>query len=140
MSNATQYQSPATSSATVAVAPPREDPPASWVGSRFKRVRSGGHVYWPETFGRKTYRGGEGYVIDSAIELEREWCKGQEFRLEDAPDATAATPFDHPRALHAIAALEQAKNPAPEPVRYQQPSGAPQARKPKQNFKETEGE
>lgn len=52
-----------------------------------KRVKKGEHLHWPPTIaeGDKRYRGGEGYVLDMDAPLEKQWCAGQLYKLEDAP-------------------------------------------------------
>lgn len=57
-------------------------------------------------FGQDTYRGSAGYVVDWTQPLERLWCKGQEFKLENVPEAELAsakpTPHTHPQAVIAL--------------------------------------
>lgn len=47
-------------------------------------------------------RGTRGYVVDLDAPCEAEWCKGQEHKLEPAPEATEATKIVHPQALALI--------------------------------------
>lgn len=58
-------------------------------------------------FGEETHRGGAGYVVDWTQPLERLWCKGQEHKLENVPEAeletTTASPVMHPQAIRALA-------------------------------------
>ena len=63
-------------------------------------------------------RGREGYVVDLDAPFEEEWCKGQEFKLEPAPDATETGSLDEsPAAMNkrkkAMRGIERAQ---PEPV------------------------
>jgi hypothetical protein len=44
-------------------------------------------------------RGPRGYVVDMDAPLERQWCAGQEYKLEPAPHGAKASPITHARAL-----------------------------------------
>lgn len=82
-----------------------------------KRVKKGEHLHWPTTVadGEKRYRGGEGYVVDMDAALEREWCAGQLYKLEDAPNSALPSEIALPNALGARK-LAEAKHAKPGPT------------------------
>jgi hypothetical protein len=47
-------------------------------------------------------RGPRGYVVDMDAPLERQWCAGQEYKLEPAPKGAKPSPIEHARALAAL--------------------------------------
>ena len=78
-----------------------------------KVIGNGCVLNWPPSIEQQyPARGRIGYVVDLDAPLEREWCKGQEYKLAPAPDATAANPINNPVAARAIAAF-LAKQSAP---------------------------
>ncbi len=76
-----------------------------------KRVKKGAHLHWPTTIadGTKRYRGGEGYVLDMDAALEREWCAGQLYKLEDAPAGSVPSEITLANALGARKLAESKK-------------------------------
>jgi len=66
-----------------------------------QRVKGNGcQLYYPITFPEQTrYRGAEGYVVDLDAPGEREFCKGQEWKLEPAPDGSTPDAIRHPTAM-----------------------------------------
>lgn len=95
------------------------------------QVRGNGCVlYFPQTFQHpELLRGGRGYVVDLDAPCEREWCKGQEYKLEPAPAGAKPTPIVHRVAKDLIlAAIAKDPSPAaiakPEPVKVDAPKPA----------------
>ena len=78
---------------------------------KLKVVKKGSHFHWPEGLGptKDRYRGGEGTVIDLDAPFESEWCKGQEYKLEDAPAGAVPSKIEHPVALGMLGARKQAE-------------------------------
>lgn len=84
------------------------------------KVGSAYFLHWPSDFAQDAQgtraRGGEGYVLDWSSPHEREWCKGQEHKLEDVPDALIATAklgaIEHPQAKRIFAAEQAARDKA----------------------------
>lgn len=76
-----------------------------------RRVHGKFILFYPYSFPEnQRFRGSAGYVVDLDAPLEAEWCAGQEYKLEPAPDAKAATPIEHPIAARMIRE-HQAANP-----------------------------
>lgn len=75
-----------------------------WTGKTDERGKRIMHTTFD--FGEDTYRGGPGYVVDWTEPLERVWCRGQEHKLENVPEAelatTVANPHTNPIALRAL--------------------------------------
>lgn len=98
------------------------------------------HLQWPVPPFSEEHRsrGGEGYIVDIAHPLEcgydepdlnkdgiqrldnygsplkrhvTGWCEGQLHKLEEAPDAKAATPINLPQARAVLLAWEEAQKP-----------------------------
>lgn len=84
----------------------------------FWKVRGNGCVlYFPRTLPQSDLlRGGKGYVVNMNAPCEREWCAGQEWKLEPAPEATEADRITNRAALAEIA---KAKAVAATPVATQ---------------------
>lgn len=103
------------------------------------KVGSGYFLHWPKEFAQDSQgtraRGGEGYVLDWTSAHEREWCKGQEHKLEDVPDAQIATatlgPIEHPQAKRIFAAEQAARDKAE--LAAKQKSNDDERAKPQQN-------
>lgn len=74
--------------------------------ANFHKVRGNGCILvFPYTFPEHDrFRGSKGYVVDLDAPCEATWCKGQEHKLEPAPEAKAANPINHPLAVRAITA------------------------------------
>lgn len=76
---------------------------------KLMRVKASRHLHWPESFTTKDglHRGAPGYVVDLDAPFEREWCKGQEHKLEAAPVGAEVSEIAHPRALRELRELRQ---------------------------------
>lgn len=59
-------------------------------------------------------RGARGYVVDMDVPLERQWCSGQEYKLEPAPHGAKPSPIVHARALAALRDWERKNAPTKE--------------------------
>jgi hypothetical protein len=84
---------------------------------KLMKVKLSKHLHWPEDllggdYGAAVVRLAPGGIVDLDAPLEREWCKGQEYKLEPAPANSKATPIEHPAALRAIRKAASAKAPA----------------------------
>lgn len=80
-------------------------------------VKSGRAYHWPSNYGKDPVRGLAGTVIDLDAPKEREWAKGQEHKLEPAPEGAVPTPIKHPVALRAIEALSRKPAAPAEPAK-----------------------
>lgn len=83
-----------------------------------KRVKNGCHLHWPPTMAgaEKSYRGGPGTVVDLDAPLERDWIKGQEYKLEDAPKDAEPTELELPNAIGSRRKAEQEGKQKPAPT------------------------
>jgi hypothetical protein len=87
-------------------------------------VKDGRYLHFPEAFGpiENRGRGGPGHCVNLDAPFEREWCKGQEHKLEPAPKGAMPNAIVHPIALRMIRDLD-AKPKAAAPAA--QPTGKP---------------
>lgn len=98
--------------------------------TNFQKVKGNGCILlFPYTFPEHDrYRGNKGFVVDLDAPCEAEWCKDQEHKLEPAPEATEASPINHPQARMQIrkelARREEAAKQPKEPVGAGVSSGA----------------
>jgi len=69
-----------------------------------KQVKKNEHLYWPDNVAPRDtqYRGGAGYVVDDAAPCEAAFLKGQEHKLEAAPDGAVASPITLPYAQRLV--------------------------------------
>lgn len=94
--------------------------------SNLMRVRGNGCVlYFPQSFQHpELLRGGRGLVVDMDAPFEREWCAGQEYKLEPAPADAVASPIRHPVARRLLAEWEAAHPEAVKPPAPPKPAPA----------------
>lgn len=92
-------------------------------------------LFWPASLvgaANRDVRGGGGYVVDWTLPYEREWCAGQEYKLEPAPDDAQPTPITLKQALKEIARIKGEVPEPPKTVQEQKRENAQAAPKPEQ--------
>lgn len=75
-------------------------------------------LHWPQNIADGPRLNKDGlprpYVVDWSDPVEREVCKGQEYKLEPAPDDAEPTPITSRPALKAMARMRNEPEPEPE--------------------------
>lgn len=94
---------------------------------------SGKTLFWPANLaGRASaeYRGRAGYVVDWTLPWERDWCKGQEYKLEPAPDDAEPSKITLKQAIKEIQRLNGTVPEPPKTVQKQKAENAAAAPEP----------
>lgn len=78
------------------------------------RVKARKTLFWPASLvGRANTdaRGVHGYIVDWSLPHERDWCAGQEYKLEPAEDSAIPDPVEMKQAVRFLRSLKPAEPP-----------------------------